>query len=316
MTELPFVSVIIPAKNEAKILPRCLESLKGVDYPKDRIEVIVADGKSQDGTGKVALGLGATVVSNDKGIVSSGRNRAFEVSRGELIAFTDADCVFDKGWLKNSVKYFERRDVAGVGGLTLEPQDSSDFEKAANCVFAIAEFFRSTSHTRTPGSAREASDIPGCNAIYRREALVRVMPVDEGLLTAEDVWMNFCIRRLGYKLILAPDVILWHYRRNSPRTFLRQAYRFAVGRAQAAKRSASLLKPFHVIAALTIPLILLLPPAVVVTCAVITVPVSLALCGSFRAAMNAPLAAAIFGIGWSAGFLREIFFPMKDVKGR
>ena len=208
MGENPFVSVVIPVKNEAGILRDCLESLSRLDYPKERLEIILADGRSTDNTKEIGLAYGVKIVTNAKGIVSSGRNRGFEEAKGELIAFTDADCIFDVSWLKNSPKYFSDEKVAGIGGMTFAPRESSNFEKAIDFIFRLAELFQVTSHRRGSPIAKEVKDIPGCNAIYRKEALAKIMPIDEGLLTAEDVWMNFSLRKSGYRFIPSPDIPL------------------------------------------------------------------------------------------------------------
>ncbi|MDD4939654.1 MAG: glycosyltransferase [Candidatus Omnitrophica bacterium] len=324
----PFVSIIIPVKNEAGILSRCLESLRNLDYLKERMEVIICDGLSTDKTREIALSYGARVVRNDKQVVVSGRNRGFEAAKGSVIAFTDADCVFDRGWIRNSVKYLEDKAIGGVGGRTLAPETASGFEKAVDLIFSLADVFQATCHRKGSHAACEVKDIPGCNAVYRKDALDKVMPVDETLLTAEDVWMNSCVRKNGYRLISAPDAILWHNRRSSPKKFSRQVYRFAIGRLQAGKRRPELLNPFHILSGLCIPFLLaaaiyafisgshgtMLLSALILAFAAFLA--SMAATRSFAAAVNLPLAAIIFSLAWSAGFLRELFFPMKDIKGR
>jgi len=328
MDDTPLFSVIIPVKNEAHILARCLQSLREVDYPAQRIEVIVSDGLSRDDTREVAQRFGATVVTNQKEVVVSGRNRGFEAARGDIVVFTDADCVFDARWLKNSIKYFGDERVAGIGGITLAPLNNTSFEQAVNLIFILAGFFHSTSHRQKEKSEQKVRDIPGCNAMYRRDALAKVMPVDEGLLTAEDVWMNYCLRRLGYKLVFASDVILWHHRRNTPRGFLRQMYRFAIGRLQVAKRSATLLNPLHILTGLSLPFILALAlyaylkGGLLIFAQGLLLLLTLAILAA--AAITKSLSAGLwfagvgvfFILGWSGGFLRELIFPLKEVKGK
>jgi glycosyltransferase involved in cell wall biosynthesis len=149
MTSLPFISIIIPAKNEEKLIRSCLNSLKALDYPKDKLEIIVVDGLSTDQTDTVARELGATVISNVKQTVSPGRNIGFENAKGELIAFTDADCIIDKNWLTNCVKYFEQDEaVACVGGPNLTPEGESNFGKAVGFVFDQPIFAAGSIHAR------------------------------------------------------------------------------------------------------------------------------------------------------------------------
>lgn len=326
----PFVSIIIPVRNEALILSRCLKSLKNLDYPEERLEIIVADGLSEDNTAEIASRYGARVVKNERRIVSSGRNAGFRESKGDIIAFTDADCVFDKCWLKAAVKYFNDESIGGVGGLTLPPLDSCGFEKAVDNLFSFAESFNLTCHCKGVSlhSPKKTEDIPGCNAFYRRQILEMIFPVDENLLTAEDCWMNFCVRDCGYQLILAPDIILWHNRRDSPRKFLRQIYRFAVGRMQLGRKNFKLLNITHIISGFAIPLFLLIgysfysagAGAVFLKIFFYSF-IMMTSAASFKAkslvvGMISSIAAIIFIFGWSAGFLREFFLPLKDAKGK
>lgn len=321
-------SIIIPVKNEGFLLGRCLESIQKIDYPKEYIEVIIADGLSSDNTQEIASGFGARIIKNVKQVVVSGRNCGFREAKGEAIVFTDADCLFDTDWLKNSIKYFSDEKVGGVGGPTLMPVNSTSFEKAVDFIFYLAGAFQLTAHRKNIPLAKPVNDIPGCNAIYRREALEKVMPVDENFLTAEDVWMNFCIRESGYKLIFAPDVILWHHRRSSVRGLWRQVYRFAIGRLQVGKRNITLLAPAHVLAGLGIPLIITITissyfygmVAAFLAFTAVFLVLAMLRCflktRSFEAVLNLPLAMTIFIFAWSAGFLRELFFPLKDIGGK
>jgi cellulose synthase/poly-beta-1,6-N-acetylglucosamine synthase-like glycosyltransferase len=326
--ENPFFSIVIPVKNEAVLLRHCLESLMKLDYPKDRFEIIVADGLSADDTKEVSRQYGARVVDNKKRIVVSGRNEGYRQAKGDIIAFTDADCTFDAGWLRSSLKYFSDDKVGGVGGVTFMPPDSSSFEKAIDFLFRLAEFFQTTSHRKNLSFVKEVEDIPGCNALYRRQALNAVMPVDEGLLTAEDVWMNFRVRKAGYKLIHAPDVMLWHYRRSSPKRFVRQIYRFAIGRMQVGRNNPALVNIFHLAIACAIPALLsclayfylsgamILCLKMFIFSLVFVILLFLLKTRSLTISVNMPFVLVLFVLAWSAGFLKELFFPLKDASGR
>ena len=136
--ELPFISVVIPTRNEEKNIGHCLESLKALDYPPDRFEVILADAKSTDRTREIAEGYGARVVTNEGLSVAYGRQVGFEHSKGELVAFSDADCVMDPGWLRNAVKYFDDPTVGSIGGPTLVPPGETAFGRGAAFVFSLA----------------------------------------------------------------------------------------------------------------------------------------------------------------------------------
>ncbi len=165
--------------------------------------------------------------------------------------------------------------------------------------------------------------------MYRKAALERIMPVDERLLTAEDAWMNFFLKKNGYKLILASDVKLWHNRRNSPRRFLRQMYRFAIGRLQVGKKQSELLNGLHIFMGLSLPVFLLLGIVFyllkatglffdIVIAFFVAAIVSAYLIKNrpLSVILNIPLAMALFITGWSVGFLRELLCPLKNAEGK
>lgn len=91
MPTLPKVSFLIPTLNAAGILENCLKSLRFQDYPADRMEIVVADGGSTDGTRELAAKYGARVVDNPRRGYDSGKCEALGASSGEILIFVDAD---------------------------------------------------------------------------------------------------------------------------------------------------------------------------------------------------------------------------------
>jgi cellulose synthase/poly-beta-1,6-N-acetylglucosamine synthase-like glycosyltransferase len=325
--DFPKVSVIIPVKDAAGVLEGCLDSIKRMDYPQDRLEVILADGGSSDASKEIGKRFGAAVLENKKGIVASGRNTGFLNSSGEFIAFTDADCEVSRDWLRNAVRYFKDPGVAGVSGPAITPVSDSSLEKAAKMFFDIFSRLGLSVHKENVREMEYVKDIPGCNSIYRRDALERIMPVDEGLLTAEDVDTNFRLTLLGYKLCMAPDVIVYHRRRRDIFSFWRQMRRFSTGRLQAGKKYRQLLRPAHIIAGVSVPLFLIAGaflfisnPAVFFLLNMLFL-LSLFFLGlrSSRSPVVALDFVLIFFVAmfaWSCGFLRELIFPLRDISGK
>jgi cellulose synthase/poly-beta-1,6-N-acetylglucosamine synthase-like glycosyltransferase len=326
MTPLPFVSIIIPAKNEERHLRSCISSLQQLDYPKEKIEIIIVDGLSTDNTAGVALEMGAKVISNEKQTVSPGRNIGFENAKGELIAFTDADCIVDPQWLSNCIKYFENDEtVACAGGPNFTPSDESSFGKAVGFVFDQPVFAAGSIHARELNDVKEVTSIPGCNAIYRHSILARVMPLDDSMLTGDDTLLNRKILDLGYRLLYPPDVSVFHYRRPTPRKLWRQFYRYAIGRLQVGKKDKRLLNMAHVLIGLSLPLGLLTvlmlvwsKSFLVLTCIMIFAFLFLfyfAIKGmikwkSVSVGIQVPLVIVLIMSAWSVGFVREMMFPV------
>jgi cellulose synthase/poly-beta-1,6-N-acetylglucosamine synthase-like glycosyltransferase len=317
----PLVSIIIPARNEERQLGNCLRSIAGLDYPRDRIEVIVADGLSVDATPHIAAAHGAIVIENPKQTVSPGRNIAYAIARGDLIAFTDADCVVDRKWLINSLKYFTDAEVGCVGGPNLTPPDEGSFGRAVGFVFGRRLFSAGSVHARELPRVTEARSIPGCNALYRRDALEKVMPIDETLLTCDDTFLNRKILDIGYKLLYTPDVFVWHYRRSTPARLWRQMYRYAIGRLQAGKRDRRMINAVHVLTGLLLPFALILPVVspLLFIILLLTGAGLLAMAGLYAlirtgspaVAIRTPAVIFIIAAAWSAGFLRELLLPIK-----
>lgn len=317
----PFISVIIPVKNAQAFLPKCLESLNNLNYPKDKYEVIVSDSDSTDKTREIAVSMGAKLVIADGPSVCSARNSAFKEAKAEIVAFSDADCVMDKDWLIDAVKYFKDESIACVGGPSLTPEDETPFGKACGFIFSYPLFTGGSTYGLIFKRVREVSHNPGCNAIYRRSVLEKVMPVDESFIEGEDVVMNRKIRDLGYKFLYTPDTKVWHYRSSTPKRFWRQNSRYAVGRVLMWRKSRGLINPFHIIVGFSLPLI----GTMVILLWFISLPIFFAaiflgigflgfffLLGwlktrSLATALNIPLAITFLAVPWSLSFVKEFF---------
>jgi len=322
----PLVSIIIPVKNDSLLLKACLESISNLDYPKDRFEVIVADGMSTDGSAEVAKYYGAKVILNAKQTVSPGRNIAFKHAAGEIIAFTDADCVVDKAWISNSLKYFADEKIACVGGPNLTPSDEGSFGKAVGFVFNQKIFSAGSIHARESREIMEVKSIPGCNAIYRKDTLDKVMPINESLLTCDDTELNQRLIDKGYKLLYAPDVFVWHYRRPNSKRLFKQMYRYAIGRLQIGKMDRRMINFIHILIGITLPLsliIFILSPMVFtlvfflyILFIVLYSGLTIMRTKSVKVSLWVPVVISIIIVAWSSGFMKELIFPLRDISGK
>jgi len=210
----PGISVVIPVYNCRETADRCMASLARLDYPD--YEVIVVDDGSTDGTAEICESYaGARIIRLDKGGPSRARNEGIKAARGEVIAFTDGDCVVDRPWLRELAGGFTGPDVAGVGGDQVSPDDDTDVGKM------VQEFFKTigfvTGYIKTGATIKDTDHNPSCNSAYRKEILEKVGGFNEDLWPGEDVELDLNIRRLGYRLIFNPGAVVAHYR---PRTYL------------------------------------------------------------------------------------------------
>lgn len=117
MPELPSVAVIVPVHNGAATIRTCLEALLAQDWPREALELIVVDNRSTDATQAVVGEYPVRLVEEDR-VQSSyaARNRGVAASHGDLLAFTDADCVPDPGWVRALAAAFEDHRVGLAAG--------------------------------------------------------------------------------------------------------------------------------------------------------------------------------------------------------
>src|SRR5262249_42436745 len=118
---LPFVSVIMPIRNESDYIERSLGAVFAQDYPADSLEVIVADGMSGDGTREIVRQWQAgfphlRVIDNPGRIAPTGLNAAIERARGEVIVRVDGHCEIAPDYISKCVAYLQNDRVDGVGG--------------------------------------------------------------------------------------------------------------------------------------------------------------------------------------------------------
>lgn len=251
------VTIIIPTKNSGDYLENCLKSIENLNYPKKNLEVIVVDGYSKDNTCKIAEKYGCKIVYENVGTRAGACNLAIADVSNEYVAFTDADCVVPKDWLENLVKHFEDVYVASVGGPNLTPEDDTEFAK---CAGEVLEFLSKPGarYGFNADTVQETFHNPSCNVAYVRRVLEEVGGFDEALVTCEDEELDYRIRDRGFKIIYTSDARVFHYRRPTYKRFGTQAYKYAIGRAQAVKLHRRMGKWFHFVPSILTAFILLL----------------------------------------------------------
>jgi|Deesub1362A_J573_1020465.scaffolds.fasta_scaffold00035_145 cellulose synthase/poly-beta-1,6-N-acetylglucosamine synthase-like glycosyltransferase len=225
------VSVVVVAKNEARNIEACLQSLLGQDFPSGGYEVIVVDGGSMDRTREIVTRYPVVLITDRFGTLGHQRNTGVQHASGCYVAFTDADCVADTSWLKNLVETIQKAgpEVAGVCGPNLVWPQDSDFARVVG--YTQETFLGSGGSVQAANPGRflsRANTLPNCNAVYRRDILVRE-GYDNRLGVGEDADLNFRLRRRGYRFLYAPRAVVWH--RRAPDLGRFAAKMFAYGEA-------------------------------------------------------------------------------------
>lgn len=246
----PFVSIIVPVRNEEQNLPRLFSSFKKLIYPKDKYEVIIVDGESTDKTVALAKQFGANIYTNPQQIRSTGCQIGIDHARGMLIAFTDADCMVPRDWLTILVPLvLSKQHVASAGGPNQTPIDDS---MVASIIGDSIEFITRPG-ARYGYKGKEITEIyhnSGCNVLYKKSALKKVKGFLADLLTCEDEELDYRLRKEGFTLLYTPDVIVDHYRRSTFLSLFTQMYRYGLGRVQASSYYPLMMRWYYMVPSL------------------------------------------------------------------
>jgi cellulose synthase/poly-beta-1,6-N-acetylglucosamine synthase-like glycosyltransferase len=233
MEHLPTVSVIIPAHNEDATLSNCLHSLEQLDYPMDKLEIILINDGSTDGTKRIISehlqSSPYVYLETDGRGPSKARNTGLEKAKGDYVAFTDADCIVDREWLNELLNGFIADDVAGVGGCQTIPEDASDFEKSVHGFLTSMHFI--CEYVKKLETIAIVDHVASCNSLYRRQVLEAVHGFDEQLWPGEDVDLDYKIRREGYRIAYNPNAVVAHHRPKNIRAFLSMMKRYGWSQA-------------------------------------------------------------------------------------
>jgi succinoglycan biosynthesis protein ExoA len=225
----PFVSVVIPCRNEARFLPRCLDSILSGDYPADRMEVLAVDGSSSDGTRECIRSYAqrdgrVRLVENPRGTTPAALNRGLDAARGEVIARVDAHAAVAREYLSRAVAHLESSGADNVGGImrTLAQEDgpwAGAIVAALTHPFGVGNsLFRTAARRGSAGRRRADTVFGGC---WRREIFDRLGRFNERLERGQDMEFNLRLSRAGGKILLAPDVVSDYYARADLRGFWR-----------------------------------------------------------------------------------------------
>ena len=185
----PKISFVIPVRNDAVRLRRCLVSIAINQFPADRIEIIVADNGSQDDSALVAAQAGARVLSLPGMAVGELRNRAAETATGEILAFVDADHEIAPEWLACAAAAFRDPTVGAVGALCQAPNDGTWVQRTYDLL------------RRRSAGIRDVDWLGSGNMAVRRAHFTLVGGFDTGLHTCEDVDLCRRLRHVGLRIV-------------------------------------------------------------------------------------------------------------------
>ena len=199
-----------------------------LDYPD--YEVMVVDDGSKDDTPAILKQFADRIIliTNSSPLgPSRSRNAAARLALGEYIAFTDADCIVDKFWLKELLTGFSASGVVSSGGSQGIPQDESGFGRR------VSKFMRKTGfivdYMRIDkGRILKVGHNPSCNVMYKKDIFLGEGGFCEGLWPGEDVEIDYRLRKKGHTLVFNPKALVYHYRPDNLKKFSRMMFRYGL----------------------------------------------------------------------------------------
>ena len=219
----PRISVIVCTHNGSATLHACLESLGRLQYANREV-LLIDDGSTQD---IAAIAREFPFVHHHRqehAGLSAARNLGARLATGEILAYTDDDCLAEPDWLDHLAKAFDDPQWVAAGGPNIPPPPRNRTEAV------VAAAPGAPVHVLLDDS--EAEHLPGCNLAIRKNALMAIGGFRAHYVAAgDDVDVCWRLREAGGRLRYMPGAMVWHHRRYQARAYLRQQAGY--GRAEA-----------------------------------------------------------------------------------
>ncbi len=211
---LPFVTVVVPCRNEEKHIGRCLESILANDYPKERLEILVLDGMSEDRTREIVAGYREghpiiRLVDNPEKHIPVAMNIGIREARGETIIKMDAHSTFQREHISLCVAYQEKYGAENVGGIC-RMTPGADTAMARAIVLGLGHRFGSGNANVKIGVDKPTWSDTAAFGCFKKDLFDRIGLYDEKLLSSSDLDLNQRIKAAGGGILVVPDVVIYY----------------------------------------------------------------------------------------------------------
>lgn len=326
----PSVTIAIPMLNEISAIKDCLDSFGRQDYPLDRLEALVIDGGSTDGSREYVEKRAETqswirIVDNPLGSAAAAFNIGTNEGRGEIVFLFSSHGVPESDYVSRSVKVLVETGAAGVGGRYLHIGTTP--EASAIGAAMVSPFGMASAH-RFATSRQDVDTIS--HPAYWRHILREVGGFDESLSRNSDYEINIRLRRAGHRLVFDPSIESIYRPRPNLRRLSSQFWHYGRWKAHVARQHPEDVKPRHVVApafaafAANTPILLTQPVGRRVVAAVALAYGGATAAATYKAAASHPvpvskrtLAAAFptMHISWGSGVLASLAQFARPSKG-
>lgn len=233
----PFVSILVPAHNEGKVIGKTVESLLLLDYPKDKMELIVINDNSSDDSKDILQNIkirypkyNFTIINTDNITGGKGKSNAlnigYQVAKGEFIAIYDADNTPEKTALRYLIQTIVRDDSLGavIGKFRTRNKYKNILTKFINIETLSFQWIAQAGRRQLLGLCT----IPGTNFVLRRTTIESLGGWDTKAI-AEDTEISFRIYKMGQKITYVPQSVTWEQEPETINVWIKQRTRWVKG---------------------------------------------------------------------------------------
>ena len=242
---LPRVSVVLPIHNEARHIEACLERLIAQDYPRERLEILLVDGRSEDGTRDVLQrvqvrhpDVDLRLLDNPQRTVSHAMNVGIQAAHGEVIVRMDGHALPTDDYVSRCVAALEHSGAANAGGV-FEAKGGTPFGEAV-AVATEHPIGAGDAKYRIGGSAGDVDTVP--YGAFRREVFETVGLYDESLVRNQDYELNVRIRATGERIYFDPAIRCTYTPRGTVRALWSQYFQYGWWKVETIRRHPSSLR--------------------------------------------------------------------------
>jgi cellulose synthase/poly-beta-1,6-N-acetylglucosamine synthase-like glycosyltransferase len=323
----PTVSFIMPLLNEEKTIQQCLNSLFSLEYPTEKIQIVIAKGPSRDNTNSLLEEYtkkytNIILVENPTGNTAIGRNICMKHATGEMVMNYSGHVIAEKNLLRElAVKLHNLpADVAAVGCSNLSPGKQNFVGEVSGAAFLSFMGGRNFFSQNAVFPEERYTDHLSFSC-YRKETVDKVGGFDPAFWCGQDYELDIRLRNAGYKILYTPKTRVYHFKRDSVRSLWRQMYRYGIARAKMVKKHPDTLKFFHLLgpgfiigSLLVIALTLLrwLPvwmlPCLIIAYVLMSFVSTLQITRKPSVVVSSVLFYLLIHVGYGAGFLRGIAY--------
>jgi len=238
---MPLVSIIVPCYNEQSTIQQLLKAVYAQSFPRQDMEVVVADGMSTDETRREIAAfqrehpdLCVRVVDNPRRDIPAGLNRAIAAAHGEFVVRLDAHSEPYPDYVARCVEALKAGRGDNVGGVWEIRPSNSSWQARAISAAAAHPFGVGDAQYRVGGTAQAVDTVPF--GAFRRTLVEQVGGFDESLLTNEDYEFNVRVRKAGGAVWLDPLIRTIYYARATMIDLARQYWRYGYWKARMLRR--------------------------------------------------------------------------------